>query len=166
MIFCWHIHNLNRYRFVLNEKVIWDNLEFVDINYEIMANNRRTVDFCLSSMDDDEYISICGWKINIKSAIHPYAAAIDVHTGWNSLNDILKLKSLDSRHLCAPFFYLESYCHNINVDSPGSEPLLAMVLRLCHWIGRCIAIGGFESKHKEIRDCVNRPINYCGHYSE
>lgn len=78
--------------------------------------------------------------------------------GWSSLNDILKLKNLDSRHVCAPFFVLESHYHYTNRDSPGSEPLLVIFIRLCHWIGKCITIRGFETKHKEIRDCVNRPL--------
>jgi hypothetical protein len=95
---------------------------------------------------------------NVKSTIYPHATAIDVNTGWGSLNDILKLKNLDSRHICAPFFVLESYYHITGRDIPGSEPLLVMFMRLCHWIGKCITIRGFETKHKEIRDCFNRPL--------
>jgi CRISPR/Cas system-associated exonuclease Cas4 (RecB family) len=150
---------MNRYRFVLNGKVIWDNLEFIDMINEIKTNNKQTVEFRLATIDNEEYINICGWKINIKSTLHLNAATNDVHIGWNSLNDILKLKNLDSRHVCAPFFVLESHYHFTSRDVPGSEPLLVIFIRLCHWIGKCIIINGFETKHKEIRDCVNRPLN-------
>jgi hypothetical protein len=143
----------------MNDKVIWDNLEFIDIINEMRANSKQTADFQLSTMDNDEYVKICGWNINIKSTLHLHAKANDVHIGWNSLNDILRLKNLDSRHVCAPFFVLESHYHFTGRDIPGSEPLLVMFVRLCYWIGKCIAISGFETKHKEIREWVNRPLN-------
>ena len=139
--------------------MIWDNLEFIDIITDINANNKQTAEFRLATLDNDEYINICGWKVNIISTLHSHAKANDVHIGWCSLNDILKIKNLDSRHACAPFFVLESHYHFTGRDIPGSEPLLVMFIRLCFWIGKCNLITGFETKHKEIRDCVNRPLS-------
>jgi len=138
-------------RFVLNDKAIWDNVEFEHLLFsESLANPDS---YLPVKQIDGGAVSMGGWKIDVQSAIDSIATPLDVIDGYDKLSSKLKLKTHRS---FLPFFTADIW--NYRPEKAEQEvrayyePMIVSFLRLCYWYHKCDIIStSLEKKNKEVR---------------
>jgi hypothetical protein len=139
-------------KLILNKKLIWDNTEFAAIIRDNRLSNPSS--YLPPKYINDEFVSIGGWNINIKSTIHRTARPDDIIKGFEKMSSKL---GLNIQRLFLPFFVgdLLEYSPNAQEQKKRGayEPLIVMFLRLCFWYEKCDLIGpSLTKKNKEIRN--------------
>jgi len=112
---------------------------------------------------DDDYISIAGWRFNVKSRIHRLAVTKDVIDGWDLIDRNLKIVGRSILQLYRLFFkiMLMDYnrIKNLSSQSLPTIPLfkgemnlgIVSLLQLAYWYKKCSGYSTFKTKEKEIR---------------
>jgi hypothetical protein len=86
-------------RFVLNNKTIWDNVEFEHLLFSESLGKPDS--YLPVKQIDSGVVSIGGWKIDVQSAIDSIATPLDIIDGYGKLSSKLKLETHKS---FLPFF--------------------------------------------------------------
>lgn len=139
-------------KLILNSKIIWDNTDFESILLDNRLNNPSN--YLPPKYLDEEFVSIGGWKINVKSTVHRNARPGDIIKGYDKISSKLKL---NVQRLFLPFFVSDILDYSPNEEEQKKraayEPLVVMFLRLCYWYQKCDLIDpSLVNKNKEIRD--------------
>ena len=138
-------------RFVLNNKTIWDNIEFEHLLFSESLGKPDS--YLPVKQIDSGVVSIGGWKIDVQSTIDSIATPLDVIDGYDKLSSKLKLKT---RKSFLPFFTADIWNYRPERAEQEvrayCEPMIAAFLRLCYWYHKCdIITTSLEKKNKEIR---------------
>lgn len=113
--------------------------------------------------EDDDHLTIAGWKFNVKSRSYALATSDDVIDGWYLIDKSLKTCKTDIFHLFVPLFMamLIDYnkISNLLGKSKRGIPLsnrqlnlgIISLLQLSYWYKICSVYPNFSLKEKEVR---------------
>jgi hypothetical protein len=111
----------------------------------------------------EDYISIAGWKVNVKSNIFEFANASQVINGWNLIGKNLKILKSSTLELFSPIFksMLIDYnkIMNLSGESISCIPMsirplnfgIISLLQLAYWYNKCSFCSTFLFKEIELR---------------
>lgn len=114
--------------------------------------------------EDDDHLTIAGWKFDIKSRIYRFANTDEVIAGWDLIDKRLKICKTNSFQLFVPLFkaMLIDYnkINNLSGKSRRDIPLsnrqlnlgIISLLQLSYWYKVCSVYPTFSLKEKEVID--------------
>jgi hypothetical protein len=96
------------YRLVLNNKIIWDNVEFECILPDGLYDDPKN--YLPPSAINNDVISIGGWRINVQSTIHVDAKAFEVINAFNQVQTKMNSNICDTQDGCPHNDDAQTYC--------------------------------------------------------
>ena len=128
----------------VDEQLIVDPTEFVCLYEENRPffNIERIKTGSIPKIIDDNYVTCCGYKFNVKSTIFENANSKELCEGWSMVISPDKYQEI---YEC----YLELEIHNYSQILYGNSayffPMLDL-LKFCYWFYRCSKISKSDSK--------------------